>query len=176
MSSDLTIERPLETARIVSSIPGRLRLRLAAGPAGRGALYTAVETLSANDSVSRASARWQTASLLIEYETSRADLVWSMLEQLGLDLDGTRRSRLQQNIEPSARVAHVVAGANEVVRRRAGGNDLRTLVPLGFGLLALRQFMRDDQRLADAPWYVLAWYAAGTFQKFHPSREGNQDG
>lgn len=167
---------PLETARTVSSVPGRLRLRLAGGAAGRDRLAAAVEALSASASVSTAVARWQTASLLIEYDAAEADAVWSELEQLGLDLSAIRTTGTRPAIDPSARVARAVAGANEVVRRRAGGNDLRTLVPLGLGLLALQQFARDDQRLADAPWYVLAWYASETFQKLHHPREGIQDG
>lgn len=175
-SGELAFTRPLETARIVSWVPGRLRLRLARGAGGRHRLVAAVEALSASAAVSTAAARWQTASLLVEYDAAEADAVRSLLEQLGLGRGRTRTTDVEQATDPSARVTRAVAGANEVVRRRAGGNDLRTLVPLGLGLLALRQFVRDDRRLADAPWYVLAWYASETFQKFHHPREGNQDG
>jgi hypothetical protein len=57
--------RPLATARIVSSLPGCLRLRLHRGAGTQQALAAAVEALNANAAVSTAAARWQTSSLLI---------------------------------------------------------------------------------------------------------------
>ncbi len=137
-------------------------------------MAAAVDALGAGDST--ATARWQTASLLIQYDVANADAVWAQLAELGLDSDLASTRKAHPTVEPSARVRRAIVGANEVVRRRAAGDDLRTLAPLGLGLLALRQFVRDDQRLADAPWYVLAWYASGTFQKFHQPEGGNQDG
>lgn len=174
-TGELAVMRPLETARVVSSLPGRLRLRLPTGAAGRQGLTAAVDALIAGAAVSTATARWQTMSLVVEYDVTNTDAVWSQLARLGLDSRASRSTEAQEDVEPSARVTRAIIGANEAVRRRAGGNDLRTLIPLGFGLLSLRQFVRDDQRLADAPWYMLAWYASETLQKFHP-RKGHQDG
>ncbi len=174
-SGELASTRPLATARIVSSLPGRLRLRLDVGGVNRKRLDAALEVLSENPAVLTVSARWQTSSLLIGYSVSEGDAVWSMLAQLGLDPAARHVAHAQLSAEPSERVTRTLVAANAVVRRRAGGNDLRTLVPLGFGLLALRQFVRDDQRLVDAPWYILPWYASETFQKFHQPAKGDQD-
>ncbi len=175
-TGELAVMHPLETARVVSSVPGRLRLRLPTGAASGRRLAAAVDALSASAAVSTATARWQTTSLVVKYDVANTDAVWSQLAQLGLDSRASRATEAQEDVEPSTRVTRAIIGANEAVRRRAGGNDLRTFVPLGFGLLALRQFVRDDQRLADAPWYLLAWYASETFQKFHQPRKGSQDG
>src|SRR5207249_11450204 len=49
----------------------------------------------------------------------------------------------------------------------SGRWDLRSVVPVAFGALALRQFIRDFGDWGAAPWYVLAWYAFDTFWKFH---------
>ena len=82
----------------------------------------------------------------------------------------------------AARVLGGLARANELVARRTHGTDLRTLVPVGLGMLALRQFVRGEQRLSGAPWYVLAWYATETFWKFHggdsppPQLAGGEEG
>lgn len=170
----VALTRPLETARIVSSVPGRLRVRLGDDAAGGHRLASAVEALSASTSISTATPGWKTASLLIEYDVAKADSAWSELKQLGLGPD-VRTTAAQPAMHPSTRVTRTVAGANALVRRRTGGNDLRALAPLGLGLLALRQFVWDDQRLADAPWYVLAWYASEIFQKHQP-REEDQHG
>jgi hypothetical protein len=53
--------------------------------------------------------------------------------------------------------------------RATDGQDLRALLPLGVGLLALRQALRGRGRLDDAPWYVLGWYAFDSFWKLRPS-------
>ncbi len=44
-------------------------------------------------------------------------------------------------------------------------------MPLGLGLLSVRQALRGPDRLGDAPWYLLAWYASETFFKFHGAPE-----
>lgn len=172
-TGELAVMRPLETARVVSWVPGRLRLRLPTGPASGRRLAAAVDALSARAAVSTATARWQTTSLVVEYDVTNTDAVWSQLAQLGLDSGATEA---RGDVEQSTRVTRAILAANEAVRRRAGGSDLRTLIPLGFGLLSFRQFVRDDQRLADAPWYLLAWYASESFQKFHQLRKESQDG
>lgn len=45
--------------------------------------------------------------------------------------------------------------------------DLQLLVPVGFGAIALRQFLTKGLQLDDIPWYVLAWYAFDSFIKLN---------
>jgi hypothetical protein len=35
----------------------------------------------------------------------------------------------------------------------------------------VRQALRGPERLGDAPWYLLAWYASETFFRFHHAPE-----
>jgi hypothetical protein len=50
-----------------------------------------------------------------------------------------------------------------------GYADLRLLMPLGFGALALRQLWEKGLELDEIPWYNLAWYAFDSFNKLnHP--------
>jgi hypothetical protein len=174
--ADVESPRPLATARVVSSVPGRMRLRLTPGAAPAERLNAAVEALNDDSAVSTARPRWQTHSVVLTYDPSDIEGVFSTLERLGVEFAATPAIRASRDGEPAARVRVAVEAANAVVGRRAGGNDLRTLVPLGFGLLAVRQLIRDDNRLSDAPWYLLAWYASETFQKFHKPAEGENDG
>lgn len=45
--------------------------------------------------------------------------------------------------------------------------DLRVLMPIGLGALALRQLLVKGIQLDEIPWYTLAWYAFDTFVKMN---------
>ena len=171
--ADETGQAPLATARVASAAPGRLRLRLPAGPEGRDRLAAAADALAGRVEVIRAEARWRTGSLVVEYDPAAVEAVWSVLVELGLARPVATASRPAPGADPdAARVLAALSRANDLVARRTHGPDLRTLVPVGLGMLALRQLVRGKQRLADAPWYVLAWYASETFQRFHAQQRG----
>ncbi len=49
--------------------------------------------------------------------------------------------------------------------------DLRLLMPLGLGTLALGQLITQGPKLEEIPWYNLAWYAFDSFNKLnYPQR------
>ncbi len=167
---------PLRSARIASFVPGRIRLRLTSGVDGRHRLTAAAEALGNHPGVISAQARERTASLLVEYDPAATDGVWSLLGDLGLPAVESAGREITEAKDPPKRLMDAAARANDLVGRRTNGDDLRTLVPLGLGALSLRQFLREGQRLSDAPWYVLAWYASETFQKFHHPKDGERHG
>ena len=110
---------------------------------------------------------------MVQYEPGAAEAVWLALGELGLARPAASATGPAGGIDPQvARVLGALTRANALVEARTAGTDLRALVPVGLGMLALRQFVRGEQRLVDAPWYVLAWYASETFQKFHGQRNG----
>jgi hypothetical protein len=49
----------------------------------------------------------------------------------------------------------------------AGRWDMRTVVPVAFGVLAIRQLVANGVQLAAVPWYVLGWYAFDSFWKLN---------
>lgn len=51
-----------------------------------------------------------------------------------------------------------------------GYADLRLLMPLGFGALALRQLWEKGLELDEIPWYNMAWYAFDSFNKLNRPR------
>jgi Protein of unknown function (DUF5132) len=59
----------------------------------------------------------------------------------------------------------------DVGRMTDGVADLRLLVPLALGVLAMRQLLEQGLDFEDIPWYTLAWYAFDAFIKFNNSRE-----
>ncbi len=53
--------------------------------------------------------------------------------------------------------------------------DLRLLVPLGLGVLTVRQIFRHGLKLNDVPWYEAGWYAFQTFITLnHETRQQTQ--
>ncbi|CAA9472919.1 MAG: hypothetical protein AVDCRST_MAG65-870 [uncultured Solirubrobacteraceae bacterium] len=166
-------ELPLASAQVASSIPGRLRLRLPATAAGRHRLATAAAALAGHDEFLVAEPRPGSGSLVLHYDPAHSVDVWVRLRALGLQVSDAAPGGSAASVDPSTRVMTALRALDALVPGVAAGHDLRTLVPLTYGLLAARQFVRGEQRLADAPWYVLAWYASESFQKAQRSRGGN---
>lgn len=161
---------PLSTARVASTIPGRVRLRLPVNATGRIRLAAAAAELAGDPESLVVHPKPASASLVIEYDPAGADSVWSRLRDLGLPATETQSSPAV--MDPATRVVAAAGALDEQVARRTHGHGLRTLVPIGFGMLAARQLLRDTERIGDAPWYMLAWYASETFQKLQTSKGG----
>lgn len=149
--------------RVASAVAGRLRLR-GVGRLGHEQLAAVAEAMGSWPEIRSAQMRPQSGSLIVSFDPAHASNVADGLQALGVD---PRAKAPAPRRDPATTVAGAVSGANREVARRLDGVDLRTLVPLGLGLLAARRAVRADDRLADAPWYVLAWYASETFLKFH---------
>lgn len=67
---------------------------------------------------------------------------------------------------------NLVSNLNTEVKRMTNDvADLRVILPLGIGLLAVRQLLRQGWKLEDIPWYVLAWYAIDIFIKLNYESE-----
>ena len=163
-------QSPLATARVASSIPGRLRLRLPTTAEGRRRLADAVAEMGGDRESLVVHPRPASVSLVIEYDPASADHVWSRLGALGLPSTETRESS-PAITDPATRVIAASGSLNEQVARLTHGHELWSLIPIGFGMLAGRQLLRDSPRIGDAPWYVLAWYASESFQKLQtPAR------
>ena len=167
--------RPLATARVASLVPGRLRLRLPVNAEGREALAAAAGDLADHAGLLVAEPRPRSGSLLVHYDPANSVDVWVRLRDLGLEIADSSGAGSAMAVDPSARVLTAVGALDAVVPRLAAGHDLRTLIPLTYGLLAVRQLVRGEQRLKDAPWYLLAWYASESFRKTQHSR-GDNDG
>ena len=152
--------------RVASVITGRIRLR-AVGATGRESLASVADAVGDLPQITAAQLRPQSGSLVVNFDPEHASAVADGLRALGVNpiTDQPRAAP----VDPTVAIGSAVARANRAVERQLDGWDLRSLVPLGLGLLAARSAMRRDDRLADAPWYVLAWYASETFMKVHRS-------
>ncbi|MGF1478564.1 MAG: DUF5132 domain-containing protein [Cyanophyceae cyanobacterium] len=74
----------------------------------------------------------------------------------------------QETSEVAGEILKAASELNAQVGRLTQGQlDLRLLVPLGLGTLALRQLLVRGLQLDELPWYVLAWYAFDSFTKLN---------
>ncbi len=106
------------------------------------------------------------ASAILEFDPRDATTVEGRLRELGVR--GSQNDRRHSLGEPAVIMKTTASLINRAVGQRLPG-DLRLLVPLALGLLSLRQFARGDDRLSEAPWYLLAWYASESFSKLQPA-------
>ncbi|MDP8909549.1 MAG: hypothetical protein M3N47_10650 [Chloroflexota bacterium] len=149
---------------VASAVPGRIRLR-ATGAEGRRSLASVAGELADSAGVTAVDVRLRSASVVVRFDPQKEGEITDRLVALGVDLRGG--VAVAPAGGPGGAVAAAVASANRAVAGRLDGTDLGVLVPLGLGVLAARRAMRGEERLADAPWYVLAWYASETFWRFH---------
>lgn len=152
---------------VVSNTPGRLRFRVAHEYRHPETLSTIAKTLkSFSDQISAIRTTLPTGSITVYYAGNAADFNTAMttLEQFGMVVVDvpTGRSKV------STKVTDVLAQANQWLEfKTEGAMDLRALVPLIFGLLALKQLIAKSPGINTAPWYIFAWYAFDSFIKLN---------
>jgi hypothetical protein len=152
---------------VVSNTPGRLRFRIAPQHRQLETMAEIASTLKSFFSqVQRVRTRPQTGSITVFYtgDTDSFGEAMMSLEQFGMIVI----DRPTGQSKASTKVSSVMARANQWLEfNTEGAVDLRFLVPLLFGLLALRQAFAKSPGLNTAPWYVLAWYAFDSFIKLN---------
>lgn len=146
----------------MSAAPGRIRLRAAGGGRAADQLEDTARALGAAPDVTAVEVRPRSGSVVVRFEPGGASKVEEQLRAMGVTAEDTLAGK-----DPATVIASGAGALNRAVASRVGGHDLRLLMPLALGLLSTRQALRGRDRLADAPWYVLAWYAAESFMRHH---------
>lgn len=81
------------------------------------------------------------------------------------------RQRTHTSAETSEVAGEMLDGVSELNERvrwlTNGYADLRLLMPMGLGFLALGQLIMKGPQLDKIPWYNLAWYAFDSFNKLN---------
>lgn len=113
---------------------------------------------------------------MIEHDanTNAVESVRSTLRDVGVVLFNVLGAELPSDGKSEAAndLVHAVADLNEQVRQATEGRvDLRFLIPLGLGSLAVHQLLRNGLEIEGAPWYVLAYYAFDSFIKLHYTKD-----
>lgn len=164
-------------ASLVSQVPGRVRLRVAHPHRYHQEIQEVAKALKESLEMYRVRANVESGSITIFYskEYSSFEDVCAKLRELGTILRECPQEKSYRSSEKSQAalgIASAVMGINQRVQQVTDGKvDLRFLLPLGFGTLAVRQLLSKGLLLEEIPWYVLAWYAFDSFIKLHASTE-----
>ncbi|MBD2494160.1 DUF5132 domain-containing protein [Nostoc sp. FACHB-280] len=59
----------------------------------------------------------------------------------------------------------------DVYKMTNGAADLRVIVPLGLGLFALAQLIKQGFKFEDIPWYTVVWFAFDSFIKLNDAEK-----
>ncbi|MDP9067309.1 MAG: hypothetical protein M3N53_03035 [Actinomycetota bacterium] len=150
-------------AEIVGASAGRIRLRVVRGPKSSAELAHLAQNLAALREVADVEVRPHSASVVIEFDPAATATVEAQLLEMGIRPRHRAKARPRQ--DPASTIRDAASAIDRAVARRVRGANLRLLLPLTLGLLSVRQFVRGDDRLTEAPWYLLAMYAADSFSR-----------
>ncbi len=152
--------------QVVSFSGGRLRVRVPRGAQAHSELIALSQRLESLPQVSAVEIRPRSASVIVSFDPQQTAMVEAQLRELGMT--SPRREESARS-DPAAKIREVASALNHAVTARVPAADLRLLLPLSLGLLSVRQLARGDDRLSEAPWYVLAMYAAASFSRIEQS-------
>ncbi|MCS6793716.1 MAG: hypothetical protein N3E45_15785 [Oscillatoriaceae bacterium SKW80] len=158
-------------SRIVSYAPGRIRLKVSHQKRIPQYLEALAEKLQEHPDITEVRINVKTGSIVIHYNHNQSarDAVYSTLKDLGIIFSQLNHGESYAGAE----VANAFAELNQRVAEATSGKvDLRFLIPLGLGTLAIRQLLVKGLQLESVPWYVLAWYAFDSFIKLHYTHKG----
>jgi hypothetical protein len=157
--------------KIVSNTPGRLRLRVSHQHRQQEAIAKISNTLrSVFSGVDNIKTNVNTGSITVYYtgENGSFEDIVCKLRRLGIIISDV----LPGKSEAAANLTTTMTNLNQQVHQATKGSaDLRVVIPLTFGVFALRQLLSKGPGLKTAPWYVLAWYAFDSFMKLHYTSE-----
>ena len=152
--------------RIVHSSPGRVRLRVRREDMDGPALLQAEQTIASLPGVFGVRKNPSARSVVVTFDPDSLGLddLLEAVTRVGIAIEPLQEPpgvRLpERSLDQS--IVEVFRSADERVRRRTQGRaDLRTLVPVGLAVLAVREVLAG--RIAAAPWYVLLWYSFSSF-------------
>ncbi|MBD2561474.1 MULTISPECIES: HMA2 domain-containing protein [Nostoc] len=154
------------STKVVSSTPGRLRLRVAHSHRQPEKMQRIASALSANSHINRVTTNVHHGSIVINHDGNDGSLenVLATLKDLGIVFADVTEG----NTEAAAGVSSALVDLNQRVKQSThGAFDLRILFPLGLASLSVRQLLNKGLELEVIPWYVLAWYAFDSFIKLH---------
>ncbi|MUG93710.1 hypothetical protein F7734_15290 [Scytonema sp. UIC 10036] len=157
--------KPIST-KVVSSTPGRLRLRVAPHHRQSGDMERIANALQAQPNITQVKTNIHNGSIVIQHDTQDGSLenVLTTLKDLGIIFGDIALGKS----EAAAEVSNAVVDLNKRVKKATNNSvDLRFLFPLGLGILSIRKLLAQGLQFEIIPWYVLAWYAFDSFIKLH---------
>ncbi len=166
--------KPKQT-RIVSSTPGRTRIKVSPKRRTEQEMQRIAAALEQRTGATAACTNIRTGSILVRHPSTGLNAVLDTLRDLGV-IVGSAAGIPIPVADDRTRLTSSLAGAVVNLNRRVetatrGLVDLRLLVPVGFGALAVLQLLRRGFQFEAAPWYVLAYVAFDSYSRLHPTAD-----
>ena len=167
-------------ALIVSQTPGRVRLRVFPAHRHQQKIAPVVNSLKARLEVYRVKTNLPRGSITVYYgrELLSSQDLCTVLQDLGINLVEVIREPRGAVSSSSSAAAEIIKTATDLNQRvKTATNDavdLRFLLPLSLGVLAVRQLIVKGWQLELIPWYVLGWYAFDSFIKLNSNNSNNE--
>ncbi len=149
--------------QIVSSTAGRTRIRLSRKRRQPKEMARIAKLLEASPEVNSVQANLNTGTIIVHHNEEALEDIKSRLQDMGVILmaaAGVETSGLSLADAVTDLQKHLGFGAGNLL-------NLKLLVPLGFGALAVLQLARQGLQIAGAPWYLLAYFALESYVKLN---------
>jgi hypothetical protein len=145
----------------------RTRIRVSRKRKNREEMARLARALEEFPSVSRVDANLQTGTLLVYHEEGALEDIRCRLRDLGVILMAASGVEL-----PTQWFTNAVSDLDMRISSQTKGLlNLKTLVPVGLGALAILQLVRRGLQLEGAPWYILAYFAFESFRRLNAPDE-----
>ena len=160
-------------AEIISQTPGRVRLRITPTHRQLQKIAPLANALKARLEIYRVKTNISTGSITVFHgrELLSSQDMCTILQDLGINLvEVTQEQKISvlSSSKAATEIIRTTTDLNRTVQTATNNTvDLRFLVPLSLGILAMRQLLVKGWQLELIPWYVLAWYAFDSFLKLH---------
>jgi hypothetical protein len=118
------------------------------------------EVLEASPKVSKVETNLTAGTIIVHHEDKALPDIKARLQDLGVILMAAATG-----VETSAK--SLSEAVSELDLGTKGILNLKLLVPLGFGALAVLQLARRGLEIGAAPWYLLAYFAFESFIKLN---------
>ncbi len=155
--------------QIVSSTARRTRIRLSRKRRNPKEMARIAEALQASPYVSSVETNVTAGTVIVQHKEEALEDIKSKLTDLGVILmaaTGMETSALSLSDAVSDLDRHLGFATKNIL-------NLRLLVPLGFGALAVLQILRRGFQIGTAPWYLLAYFALESYIKLNSPEPGS---
>jgi len=160
--------------QVVSSIPGRTRFKVPQKRRNSQEMERLTNSLQAHPDVHDVKYNVQTGSILVHHDPQHSDAneLKDVLRDVGCvftDVTGTSDLVSAGSSDGNGfDFGSAIADLNERVLQLTNGTvDLRYILPLGLGALAVVQFLTYGWQFDIVPWFILLYFAIDSFIKLN---------
>ncbi len=153
----------IEHTQIISHTPKRTRIRVSSKRRNPKEMARLVKALEASPKVDSVQTNLHAGTIVVYHKEEALSDIKSEMKSLGVILLAAT------GVETSAKsLTDAVSDLDGHLRSATKGLlNLKLLVPVGFGALAVLQLARRGFEITGAPWYLLAYFAFESFNRLN---------